>query len=346
MVQFVSAYLCFERAVLTGRRAYLHLAVACELSGVLAVGWALATQGVLSPDATTAGGAELTILGRVGAAVGFLVPVASAVVSLHRDSSFRVIADRTVATVAGTTLAVALLWVVLLGVHAAQEPRGEGVGFRVAWAGGAGLIATSVAMAILLRGYRGGSVLQRVLILVVALTGCAVALATFSTARFTVGWYAAHVYAILAAVALLITLLAHLHATDSERRRTVAELQDLRLVADAAYHEQRFQAGSDALTGVANRHHFLSELRRMIDSCTCLGESRFLALAVVDLDDFKEINDRCGHGVGDAVLQEIAFRISKHLGRADVVGRLGGDEFGVAFASEIRSGPARGWQRW
>ena len=55
-------------------------------------------------------------------------------------------------------------------------------------------------------------------------------------------------------------------------------------------------------------------------------------LLYIDLDDFKPINDRYGHGVGDTVLVEVGRRIGEVIGDRDVVGRLGGDEFAVVCA--------------
>lgn len=332
VVLFVSTYLFFEQAALTGQRAYLHLAVGCQLAAVLAVGWALASQGALTMSPDTAANSQLGVVGRASAALAFLVPVMSSVSALRREPGTpRPVTDRVIATAAAATLAGGLAWLAAVAAYGASLEPHEAAPWPVAAVWTLATAAAVVAAIKLAPKYRSGTILHRVLMLAVALGACAVLLAGVDPARFSVGWYAAHVYALLACLAVLTMLLAHLSSTDRRQRRTLAELRELRLAADAAYHELRFQAGSDALTGVANRHHFLSRLRSMIDSCTRLGNDRFLAVAVIDLNDFKEINDRCGHGVGDAVLQEVAFRISKHLGRADLVGRLGGDEFGVAF---------------
>ena len=85
------------------------------------------------------------------------------------------------------------------------------------------------------------------------------------------------------------------------------------------------EASHDVLTGVANRSLLASRLE---DS---LKNRRHPSLLYVDLDDFKLINDRYGHAVGDQVLIEIARRFMSEVGPKDCVARMGGDEFAVLF---------------
>jgi diguanylate cyclase (GGDEF)-like protein len=80
---------------------------------------------------------------------------------------------------------------------------------------------------------------------------------------------------------------------------------------------------TDPLTGVANRHAFDDMLQKMVE-----GSEPF-ALLLVDLDLFKEINDTHGHDCGDKALMDLAERLQTAVRDTDVVGRLGGDEFGV-----------------
>jgi diguanylate cyclase (GGDEF)-like protein len=87
----------------------------------------------------------------------------------------------------------------------------------------------------------------------------------------------------------------------------------------------RQQAVTDPLTGVGNR----SALRRRLD--TAPGP---VTLAIIDLDDFKPINDTHGHDTGDAVLQVVADRLRSAVRADDLVVRYGGDEFAVVFAHQ------------
>jgi diguanylate cyclase (GGDEF)-like protein len=104
----------------------------------------------------------------------------------------------------------------------------------------------------------------------------------------------------------------------------------LRMFAQAAQtakqgqFELQRQANTDALTGLANR----AAITRALDDAVRNADA---AVMFVDLDGFKEINDRLGHERGDAVLIEAADRIATSLGRIGKVGRLGGDEFLVVL---------------
>jgi diguanylate cyclase (GGDEF)-like protein/PAS domain S-box-containing protein len=86
----------------------------------------------------------------------------------------------------------------------------------------------------------------------------------------------------------------------------------------------------DPLTGLANRALFLDRLRHASAASKRSGER--LAIAFVDLDHFKTINDSLGHATGDAALMEIARRIKSRMRDADTVARLGGDEFTVLMS--------------
>jgi diguanylate cyclase (GGDEF)-like protein len=90
--------------------------------------------------------------------------------------------------------------------------------------------------------------------------------------------------------------------------------------AKEAQAELHRQANTDALTGLANR----AAITRALDEAV---QREQVSVMFVDLDGFKEINDRLGHERGDAVLIEAADRIATSLGRLGTVGRLGGDEF-------------------
>ncbi|MFO7541685.1 MAG: diguanylate cyclase [Thiobacillus sp.] len=87
------------------------------------------------------------------------------------------------------------------------------------------------------------------------------------------------------------------------------------------------EATHDPLTGLANRRMFFDRLQQAIRHAHRYGGK--LGLLYVDLDRFKEINDCHGHGVGDAVLTEVAKRLSSNIRDSDSAARLGGDEFVV-----------------
>lgn len=102
----------------------------------------------------------------------------------------------------------------------------------------------------------------------------------------------------------------------------------------AAEARQRDIANRDPLTGFGNRRVFDATMRRELEARTQPRGRRGaddspLALLVLDLDDFKGVNDRYGHPVGDAVLREAASRAAAILRSTDTLARIGGDEFAV-----------------
>ena len=104
------------------------------------------------------------------------------------------------------------------------------------------------------------------------------------------------------------------------------------------FREARQLADLDSLTGLHNRRYFHETLAREVDRA--LRYQRRLSLVIVDVDGFKEINDRIGHLAGDAVLAEIADRIRQVVRSADIPCRVGGDEFAV-IVPEVEVGQAR-----
>jgi diguanylate cyclase (GGDEF)-like protein len=99
----------------------------------------------------------------------------------------------------------------------------------------------------------------------------------------------------------------------SERRRLEDKLREMAL--------------SDGLTGLANRRAFMESLEKAVSRAARSGHG--MALLFMDLDRFKQINDRFGHQAGDHALKEFARRLSGCVRKGDTVARLGGDEFTV-----------------
>jgi diguanylate cyclase (GGDEF)-like protein len=89
----------------------------------------------------------------------------------------------------------------------------------------------------------------------------------------------------------------------------------------------RYLADHDELTGALNRRRFVRDLNEQLDRARRYGESA--VVMVIDIDHFKQINDRYGHPAGDRVLKMVATALAQRLRRTDTVARIGGDEFGV-----------------
>ena len=134
--------------------------------------------------------------------------------------------------------------------------------------------------------------------------------------------YANFIIAFGAVSALVFGLLVVLSRRNRQLAQSVAALVE----AQAAL--QRI-AWHDALTGLPNRTLLADRLRQ--DMRRVRRNQQFLALAYIDLDGFKAVNDTHGHEVGDRVLVEIARRMRAVLRDVDTVARLGGDEFAAIF---------------
>ena len=91
--------------------------------------------------------------------------------------------------------------------------------------------------------------------------------------------------------------------------------------------EMAYLANHDPLTGLLNRREFETRLKRAILSARI--EQREHALLYLDLDEFKVVNDTCGHLVGDEMLKQVTALLRARVRRSDSLARLGGDEFGV-----------------
>jgi diguanylate cyclase (GGDEF)-like protein len=104
-----------------------------------------------------------------------------------------------------------------------------------------------------------------------------------------------------------------------------ATLRDRERLAE----ELRSRATRCDLTGLVNRTGFLELVTAALDS------SDPMAVGLLDLDDFKGVNDTLGHDAGDALLVEVAARLRGAVGSRDVVGRLGGDEFAILLRGEV-----------
>ncbi len=96
-----------------------------------------------------------------------------------------------------------------------------------------------------------------------------------------------------------------------------------------ALQRERALAREDFLTGVANRRHFLELTVAEINRAR--RYRRPLTVAYLDLDNFKDVNDRLGHDAGDELLKTVATALRARLRVTDAIGRIGGDEFAVCL---------------
>jgi diguanylate cyclase len=93
--------------------------------------------------------------------------------------------------------------------------------------------------------------------------------------------------------------------------------------------EMRLQATRDSLTGLFNRGHFVEAAE--LEVARAIRHGRALSVVMLDLDEFKDVNDRLGHAAGDEVLRQVSARIRACLREIDIVGRVGGEEFALVL---------------
>jgi diguanylate cyclase (GGDEF)-like protein len=115
-------------------------------------------------------------------------------------------------------------------------------------------------------------------------------------------------------------------AHEHDWRRVFAAVEDI-TEARALSQQLRFQAAHDALTGLVNRREFENRLERALKAAE--GGRSEHAVCYLDLDQFKIINDTCGHVAGDELLTRLGRVLAQQVRSQDTLARLGGDEFGV-----------------
>ena len=120
----------------------------------------------------------------------------------------------------------------------------------------------------------------------------------------------------------------------TERKRTAEALRRSKERLREQMEKVEHQALHDGLTDLPNRTLFRDRTQQALHRSRRDGSG--FALLVVDLDNFKEVNDTFGHPSGDALLVEVATRMRRTLRGGDTVARLGGDEFGVIVAGHLQ----------
>jgi diguanylate cyclase (GGDEF)-like protein len=130
------------------------------------------------------------------------------------------------------------------------------------------------------------------------------------------------------------TLEIQVAARTDELKRTNSQLEGEISERRQAQSKLNYLAYHDPLTGLANRRCFIERLEESLRENGRHGER--LAVLFIDLDQFKQVNDSLGHGVGDELLVSVAARLSEHVRLIDMLARLGGDEF-ICLMEAVRS---------
>ncbi len=162
----------------------------------------------------------------------------------------------------------------------------------------------------------------------------AVGVVSLGPVLISLGLFAAHFFSLRAArahvalLAVLTTTGAFAAAPEVPALQWLTSVVSVVVLAEVQgrlAQNLRTAAATDPLTGVANRRAWEAEAERNLARAARTGEP--LTFAILDLDDFKEVNDRQGHGAGDALLRDLTAGWAARLRRADLLGRYGGDEF-------------------
>jgi diguanylate cyclase (GGDEF)-like protein len=136
--------------------------------------------------------------------------------------------------------------------------------------------------------------------------------------------------AVIAAGAVVLTALVLVRqlVISREMGHVVGRLDGTVVALRDSQERLTFQASHDALTGLPNRTLLRGQIDESLRAATSPGS---VAIALIDLDDFKVVNDRLGHDIGDELLVLTTARLSEALAGGDLVGRLGGDEFALVL---------------
>lgn len=125
---------------------------------------------------------------------------------------------------------------------------------------------------------------------------------------------------------MMIFMLRKNYGTFSEIICSRAQISEARRLAEMAHQEAARLANSDFLTGLSNRRHFMMNLSRRLESERSAVP---FAIAMIDLNGFKPVNDTYGHAMGDEVLKQVGARLGRLMEARGQAARFGGDEFGL-----------------
>ena len=248
---------------------------------------------------------------------------------MHGDRRIAAILLAVLYTVSGVLCLVAAVWpmrpdspVALLGVLGIVGTAGGVALWALAgrapwWALHAAVLLASALLAAL--AWQSATAVG-----VVALAPPMIALALFAAHFFELPSARLHVAA-LAVLASAGAVAAEPHVPALQWMTGVVIAVALAEAQGRLARNLRTAAATDPLTGIANRRAWEAEADRNLARAARSGEP--LTFAILDLDDFKVVNDRQGHGAGDALLRDLTAGWAGRLRRADLLGRYGGDEF-------------------
>ena len=160
--------------------------------------------------------------------------------------------------------------------------------------------------------------------------------------RWRGDFYGLFILLLFGGESLLVAVVVRMHAAQRSREHQ-AEVTRINAELVKLNDELRVQACFDALTGCRSRRFLLEEVGNELKRATRFAQP--CALAMLDIDHFKEVNDHYGHAAGDALLKHFVATISGRLRATDVLGRLGGEEFALLMPQTGRRGALEAAER-
>lgn len=115
----------------------------------------------------------------------------------------------------------------------------------------------------------------------------------------------------------------------TDRKKAEQSLKDHQMEQQKLLKKFAYNASHDFLTGLVNRSEFESRLNSLLIKTKTQNTSQTHALCYLDLDQFKVVNDTCGHASGDELLRQLSLKIAEGIRQRDTFARLGGDEFAI-----------------
>jgi diguanylate cyclase (GGDEF)-like protein len=179
--------------------------------------------------------------------------------------------------------------------------------------------------------------MRKLSILVGALSLCFAILLAFLISRYITRSIAKLIYGVRQVANRNFTFKVDIHSKNEigeladTFNQMVDELNTHRKQIEQQQNKLEILARTDALTGLDNHRHFMEELTS--EANRAVHSDAPLSVMILDLDEFKRINDTYGHLVGDQVLLTTADIIKRHLHSSDIIARYGGDEFCVALTN-------------
>lgn len=358
LVDGVTAFLLFGQFTYRRLPSYCILAAAFLFSSLVVLPFVLCFPGAVKADGELLGGEQSSIW--VWHAWHTLFPAMVALsLVVHERAAGRPVPRRLVHRSIVTAVAAVVILVLLVSIAVTVFHDWLPVLIRGArvpsapnfyWAGGVAAVVTAVAFLLAMRMVvRHRTILHTWLAMVLLALLADEAISLGAHPRYTLGWYFGRIDWILAASILLVVFLTDINRlyhrlaesarelfNANRRLSAIIEEKDA-LVIELRESEERIRhmAFHDAITGLPNRRLLMEGLAHTLAQAS--RHSHQIAVLFLDLDRFKQINDTLGHDAGDALLKEVAVRLTHCVRAGDTVARIGGDEF-VILLPEI-SGP-------